>query len=313
MSSPVTITGNTQNILGSSDVAVLTVELCNLNNGIPSLPGQAILTNISQNVTCSGGTFSFSVYGNDVIYVGGVTNNTFYSVKFLSSSGQTIATLAYQFTGNSTIDLSQLAPLNNTPPTFIGPVPSTAVLTNPTGAQTISTYGLTVPSLTTSGTVAMSSGQVLKWSTDTGLSRDSAGVLDIGNGTAGNKSGTVQATQANILGNLFLGSSQQLQFEFNPGQSVSGVSTTLLGIADNGVGWKLALDTTGNLGIAAAIAGQTLFLTAATPTVGAGQVGFGTTTAATATGGAATLPANPVGFLEINIAGTVYKIPYYAS
>lgn len=34
-------------------------------------------------------------------------------------------------------------------------------------------------------------------------------------------------------------------------------------------------------------------------------------TAATATTGAATLPANPVGFVEIGLNGTVYKIPYY--
>lgn len=35
-------------------------------------------------------------------------------------------------------------------------------------------------------------------------------------------------------------------------------------------------------------------------------------TASTATGGAATLPANPVAFLEAVINGTTYKIPYYA-
>ena len=37
------------------------------------------------------------------------------------------------------------------------------------------------------------------------------------------------------------------------------------------------------------------------------------TTAATATGGAATLPANPVAFLSLNINGTLRKIPYYAN
>lgn len=35
-------------------------------------------------------------------------------------------------------------------------------------------------------------------------------------------------------------------------------------------------------------------------------------TAATATGGAATLPGNPVGFLKINVGGTDMRIPYYA-
>lgn len=35
-------------------------------------------------------------------------------------------------------------------------------------------------------------------------------------------------------------------------------------------------------------------------------------TSATATAGAATLPANPVGFLTVNINGTNVKVPYYA-
>lgn len=52
-------------------------------------------------------------------------------------------------------------------------------------------------------------------------------------------------------------------------------------------------------------------LVSATPTVAAGEVGLGTTTASTATEGSATLPAAPVGFLEVNIGGTMYKIPYY--
>ena len=52
--------------------------------------------------------------------------------------------------------------------------------------------------------------------------------------------------------------------------------------------------------------------TGATPTVSSGQVGFGVSTASTASGGSATLPVNPVGFLEVNISGTTYKLPYYA-
>jgi len=35
-------------------------------------------------------------------------------------------------------------------------------------------------------------------------------------------------------------------------------------------------------------------------------------TAATATAGAATLPANPVGFVTVNVGGTARKIPHYA-
>jgi hypothetical protein len=54
-------------------------------------------------------------------------------------------------------------------------------------------------------------------------------------------------------------------------------------------------------------------LTAATPTVAAGQLGLGSTTAATASAGAGTLPAAPVNFLVVNVAGTVGKIPLYAA
>jgi len=58
------------------------------------------------------------------------------------------------------------------------------------------------------------------------------------------------------------------------------------------------------------IAGGTI-LGSSAPTAQAGQVGLGSGTATTATAGAQTLPANPAGFLIVNIAGTVQKIPYY--
>lgn len=48
---------------------------------------------------------------------------------------------------------------------------------------------------------------------------------------------------------------------------------------------------------------------------GNGEVAIGATTATTvgAAGAAAALPAAPSGYLVINVAGTVYKVPYYAS
>lgn len=53
-------------------------------------------------------------------------------------------------------------------------------------------------------------------------------------------------------------------------------------------------------------------LTAAAPTVSAGQVGFGATTATSATAGAnGDVPAQVVGYLIINVAGTNMKVPYY--
>jgi hypothetical protein len=43
------------------------------------------------------------------------------------------------------------------------------------------------------------SGTVHSWNSDTAFSRDSAGVLDVGNGTAGNKSGTVNLATLNAI------------------------------------------------------------------------------------------------------------------
>lgn len=64
------------------------------------------------------------------------------------------------------------------------------------------------------------------------------------------------------------------------------------------------------------LAGQTpafagVVATAAAPAVAAGQIGFGGTTATTATAGGGTLPATPQGFIVVNIAGTNFKVPYY--
>jgi hypothetical protein len=58
---------------------------------------------------------------------------------------------------------------------------------------------------------------------------------------------------------------------------------------------------------------STVTLTAAAPTVAAGQIGFGGTTAATATAGSGgAVPATVQAYIIVNIAGTNYKIPYFA-
>jgi hypothetical protein len=43
------------------------------------------------------------------------------------------------------------------------------------------------------GSIYMPSGNAVQWNGDTGVSRDSAGVVDVGNGTAGNASGAINA------------------------------------------------------------------------------------------------------------------------
>jgi len=68
-------------------------------------------------------------------------------------------------------------------------------------------------------------------------------------------------------------------------------------------------DASGTLKLGATV------MTAAAPTVSASQVGFGGTVAATAntTGGGLTLPLLAAGYLIINVAGTQFKVPYYAN
>ena len=56
-----------------------------------------------------------------------------------------------------------------------------------------------------------------------------------------------------------------------------------------------------------------LSLSGATPTVASGQIGIGASTSTTATaGGGASLPATVAGFLEVNLGGTMVKVPYYS-
>jgi hypothetical protein len=54
-----------------------------------------------------------------------------------------------------------------------------------------------------------------------------------------------------------------------------------------------------------------LTILGATPTAPASQLGIGATTATTANSGSETLPAQPAGFLVMNLSGTPIKIPYY--
>lgn len=51
----------------------------------------------------------------------------------------------------------------------------------------------------------------------------------------------------------------------------------------------------------------------AAQTMGAGQISYGATTQTTvgAAGAASALPAAPLGYIQINVAGTAAKIPYY--
>lgn len=69
----------------------------------------------------------------------------------------------------------------------------------------ILTGTISAAALTLSSALSMAAGQALSWNSDTGISRDAAGVIDFGNGTPGDKSGTINAATANITGVSTLG------------------------------------------------------------------------------------------------------------
>jgi hypothetical protein len=93
---------------------------------------------------------------------------------------------------------------------------------------------------------------------------------------------------------------------FRPTGNVAG-SAEIIGTNAAGTPiWEI--DQPGNATFSTLTVGQ------ATPTGSLSGVAFGgTTTSSASTTGAIALPAHPAGFLSINIGGTVYKLPYYAS
>lgn len=102
------------------------------------------------------------------------------------SSG-TINASAYQV-GGTAIAASNLS--NGTTGTG-----SIVLAASPTLSGTITAAAITASGLITADDgIKVASGKVIEFSTDTGLSRQSAGVVAIGDGTAGDVTGTIQAT-----------------------------------------------------------------------------------------------------------------------
>ena len=127
------------------------------------------------------------------------------------------------------------------------------------------------------------------------------GVYDITDGAT--PFAILQNTSMTVAGSMVIGWANSYTVAAAPiDTGFSRISPGVVGLGNGTAG-----DITGTLELGKIV------LSGATPTVSAGQVGLGTTTATTATSGAQTLPGNPSGFLVINIGGTAYKLPYYAS
>lgn len=136
----ITVTGNLEDILGNLNGTAVQFTLCNYGGNPPRVSGTAIVAGVQYTAQCTSGAFSVTLWGNDVIVPAG----TFYTVTFLSSTGASLGTYAYQFTGTGSVDISQLSPLVAYP-VIAPPAPSNSVLLNPMAQQTIAGYPLAAP------------------------------------------------------------------------------------------------------------------------------------------------------------------------
>ncbi len=292
----ITITGHLFDSTGTAQVgAPVWFELVNLNGNVPYVSGTNIVVTTKVIVTTiTGGAFTAQIQGNDTI----TPTSTFYKVTFNNNEVN-----YYSFNGAGPINLDSLAPLTTFPvPT--GSLPTNILTSNNVFTGTNSFGPISVAgALTVTGNVAMSSGQEIVWNNDTGLSRDAAGVIDVGNGTQADKSGTLQFTNAKLL------SSGVLAWNAD-----TGLSRDSAGVIDIGNG--VAADVSGSIRLA------TISIGAATPTgsgsrLGLGNTaGFGNGSAGTAvttttknTGTGPTAAQTVVNYLQIDIGGVKYWVP----
>lgn len=92
------------------------------------------------------------------------------------------------------------------------------------------------------------------------------------------------------------------------------VPTTIIGYPSQSAALQEWKNSSGGL-VAAVTAGGALTIGGSATTVSAGQVSIGSTTSTSVggAGGASALPATPLGYLVINVAGTNVKVPYYTA
>ena len=145
----IAVYGNLQDIFGNSDTnGSIVFQLCGYGGQLPRISGTTLLARTAPiSIACPAGSFSTTIWGNDVITPAG----TFYAVQVLDSNNNVILTGAYQFTGSGTVDLSTIAPYLTT----AVPTTETPVLLNPTGAQSIALYPLTLVGLTINGNLTV--------------------------------------------------------------------------------------------------------------------------------------------------------------
>lgn len=293
----ITITGHLFDSTGTPQVgAPVWFELVNLNGNVPYVSGTNVIVTTKIIVTTiTGGAYTAQIQGNDTI----TPANTFYKVTFNNNEVN-----YYSFTGAGPINLDSFVSLTTFPvPT--GSLPTSILTSNNvfTGTNSFTAPISVTGALTVTGNVVMSSGQVHVWNNDTGLSRDAADVIDVGNGTQGDKSGTLQFTSAKLL------TAGVITWNAD-----TGFSRDAAGVIDVGNG--VAADVSGSIKLA------TISIGGATPTGSGSRLGLGNTAGfgsgaagtaiTTTTKGAGTGPTTAqtvVNYLEIDIGGVKYWIP----
>ena len=208
MAPQVTLTGTFEDILGNPvTTGTVTAVLMGYGANIPRVAGVAIFDGISASATVSGsGTFTLGpLYGNDVITPGPLT--TYYQITMPAPNGGTV-TKSYQFSGSGSFDLSQLVPMgtplrgdntlaNAAIPQVFSPVSHQFL----TGMNSLGHFTAAQPKGADLSDVALGSTTPVTWNGDTGLSRDAAGVVDVGNGTQGDASGKLRLVNIDLLNN----------------------------------------------------------------------------------------------------------------
>jgi hypothetical protein len=125
-----TLTGNLADLLNGADTGYVQITLANYGNVLPEISGTGLIANTSYKANADGsGHFSATIWGNDQI----TPANTYYVVRIFSPTGGQSPAVPYSFTGAGG-DLSTLTPLITIPAASYNP---NAVVTNPTGSQTI--------------------------------------------------------------------------------------------------------------------------------------------------------------------------------
>lgn len=172
-----------------------------LSNGVLGT-GAVVLASALSAVVTPGGSDTDIQYNKAGVLFGDSNLTWDYTDQIFSVDGTINATTGYTIGGAATS--GHVLRGNGTD--FVSAVLAAADLSNgDTGTglivlQTSPTLITPVLGVAAGTSLALASAGFLSFNADTGISRASAGVLDVGNGSAGNASGTVNAAQYNIAG-----------------------------------------------------------------------------------------------------------------